>query len=83
MVSESPIGGETMAEAKNWIGGLIGVLVCVLIALTLLPTFDTAIVDANQSGASGALIALIPLLVAVGVLVLMIGWAVGHARNAF
>ena len=55
-------------------GGLVMIVIAVILLASLLPTIDDAIVDANQSGATGALLGIVTILVVAGLILLLASW---------
>jgi len=68
--------------STNYLYGLIIVIVVIIVAVALIPVAIEAINDSlgNYTGASRALILLIPTLLVVGLLILAVMWAVGHKK---
>lgn len=58
---------------------IIGVLIIVIIALSLLPAIVTIVNEqaATLTGASKTLVELIPLFYVIGILMFVTGWATG------
>ena len=69
--------------ATNYLYGVIIVVVVIIVAVSLIPVAIDAINDSigNYTGASRALVLLIPTLLVVGLLILAVAWAVGHRKK--
>lgn len=59
------------------IGNLIGALVFIIVAVALIPTIQESATNANLTGTTATIIALVPLLFAVGVLVVVVKGMIG------
>ena len=76
----SPIPGLNVG---HWIATAIGTIVILVLGLALLPTIDTSITDANQTGAPGAMLDIVPLLFVVGIVMVVVVFAVGAVYERF
>jgi len=65
----------------GWITGLIGVLIVILVGLALLGPIQDAIAGANVTGASLALLQIVPLLVIVAIVLLVVFWAIARYES--
>ena len=67
------------------IGGVIGVVVLVVIALLLLPLVQSSVVDAqndqNTSASAETLLGMVPIFYVLGVILVAVLWVVGQARK--
>ena len=70
-------GGVNVGELT---AGVVGILVVVLILTALLPTIIDAIDNSTLTGASLALLGLIPLLIIVAVLLSIVAWMMATGR---
>jgi hypothetical protein len=72
-------------DADMDIGGVIGVVVLVVIALLLLPLVQSSVVDAqndaNTSDSASTLLGMVPIFYVLGVILVAVLWVVGQARK--
>ena len=67
----------TIDMAGFQIGNLIGALVFIIVAVALIPTIQESATNANLTGTTATIIALVPLLFSVGVLVVVVKGMIG------
>ena len=67
------------------VGGVIGVVVLVVIALLLLPLVQSSVVDAqndaNTSDSASTLLGMVPIFYVLGVILVAVLWVVGQAKQ--
>ena len=67
------------------IGGVIGVVVLVVIALLLLPLVQSSVVDAqndrNTSASAETLLGMVPIFYVLGVILVAVLWVVNQAKK--
>ena len=70
-------------EMTKWIYGFIGLFVLLIVAINLLPTIVQQINDSlgNYTGATKALIVLVPLFVVIAVVIAVVVYAMGHGKK--
>lgn len=57
-----------MAEVREFIVGFVGVIVGIVVAVSLFPTLANTIATANISGVEKAVIGIVTIIVAIGIL---------------
>ena len=72
-------------DADMDIGGVIGVVVLVVIALLLLPLVQSSVVDAqndqNTSASAETLLGMVPIFYVLGVILVAVLWVVNQAKK--
>lgn len=66
--------------SQKFVAGVIGVLVIVLVGVSLLDPIQDTIDNSSATGSAATLLALIPLLVVVGIVLVVVAWAIATGR---
>jgi len=67
---------EEAVAAQSWTMGLISVLIVILVGIALLTPIQDSIDNSSATGASAALLDLVPLLVVIAIVLAVVYWAI-------
>lgn len=70
---------EGSIDARNWIVTIVLALVAILIGVSLLQNITGAVENSTATGATRSMLELLPLIVAVGLLLLVVGAFVANS----